>query len=36
MHHENQHIKIISEGLCDSDAENTAVHHGSKLHFEIY
>ncbi len=37
----NQHIRIISEGSCDTedwrnDAENSALHHRNKLHFQIY
>ncbi len=37
----NQHIRMISEGSCDTedwsnDAENTALHHRNKLHFKIY
>ncbi len=36
----NQHIRMISEGSCDTedwrnDAENTAAHHRNKLHFKI-
>ncbi len=38
---ENQHIRIISEGSCDTedwsnDAENTALHLRNKLLFKIY
>ncbi len=34
----NQHIRLISEGSCDTedwsnDAENSALHHRNKLHF---
>ncbi len=37
----NQHIRMISEGSCDTedlrnDAENSALHHSNKLHFNIY
>jgi len=37
----NQHILMISEGSCDTedwsnDAENSALHHRSKLHFQIF
>ncbi len=37
----NQHIRMISEGSCDTedwsnDAENTALHHKNKLHLKIY
>jgi len=37
----NQHIRMISEGSCDTedwsnDAENSALHHRKKLHFKIY
>ncbi len=37
----SQHIRMISEGSCDTedwsnDAENSALHHRSKLHFKIY
>ncbi len=37
----NQHIRMISEGSCDTedwsnDAENAALHHRNKLHFTIY
>jgi len=37
----NQHIRVISEGSCDTedwsnDAENSALHHRNKLHFKIY
>ncbi len=37
----NQHIRMISEGSCDTedwsnDAENSALHHKNKLHFQIY
>jgi len=35
----NQHIRVISEGSCDTedfsnDAENSALHHRNKLHFK--
>ncbi len=35
----NQHIRMISEGSCDTedwsnDAENTALHHRNKLHIK--
>ncbi len=37
----NQHIRMISEGSCDTedwsnDAENSAAHHRNKLSFKIY
>ncbi len=36
----NQHIRMISEGSCDSEdwsnAENSALHHRNKLYFKIY
>uniref|UniRef100_A0A672JSD9 Kelch like family member 23 n=1 Tax=Sinocyclocheilus grahami TaxID=75366 RepID=A0A672JSD9_SINGR len=37
----NNHIRVISEGSCDTedwsyDAENSALHHRNKLHFKIY
>ncbi len=37
----NQHIRMISEGSCDTedwsnDAENSALHHRYKLHFGVY
>ncbi len=37
----NQHIRMISEGSCDTedwsnDAENSTLHHRNKLHFTIY
>ncbi len=37
----NQHIRMISEGSCDTedwcnDAENSALHHRNKLHFTIF
>ncbi len=36
----NQHIRMISEGSCDTeycnDAENSALHHKTKLNFKIY
>ncbi len=37
----NQHIRMISEGSCDTkgwsnDAENSTLHHRNKLHFKIY
>ncbi len=37
----NQHIRMISEGSCDTedwsnDAENSAAHHKNKLHLQIY
>ncbi len=37
----NQHIRMISEGSCDTEdwsnnAENTALHHRNKLHFKMY
>ncbi len=37
----NQHIRMISEGSCDTedwsnDAENSVLHHSNKLHFTIY
>ncbi len=35
----NQHIRMISEASCDTEemtAENSALHHGNKLHFKIY
>ncbi len=37
----NQQIRMISEGPCDTedcsnDAENSASHHGNKLHCKIY
>ncbi len=37
----NQHIRMISEGSCDTedwsnDAENSALHHMNKLHSKIY
>ncbi len=37
----NQHIRMISEGSCDTedwsnDDENTALHHSNKLHFKIH
>ncbi len=37
----NQHIRMISEGSCDTedwsnDNENSALHHRNKLHFKIY
>ncbi len=37
----NQHIKMISEGSCDTEdwcngAENSALHHRNKLHLKIY
>ncbi len=37
----NQHIRMISEGSCDTedwsnDAENSALAHRNKLHFKIY
>ncbi len=37
----NQHIRMISEGSCDTedwsnDVENSALHHMNKLHFTIY
>ncbi len=37
----NQYIRMISEGSCDTedwsnDAENSAAHHRSNLHFKIY
>ncbi len=36
-----QHIRMISEGSCDTedwsnDAENSALHHRNKLHFKMY
>ncbi len=36
----NQHIRMISEGSCDTedwsnDAENSALHHRNKLHCNI-
>ncbi len=35
----NQHIRMISEGSCDTedwrnDAENSAAHHRNELHFK--
>ncbi len=40
-HYANQRIGMISEGSCDTedwcnDAENSALHHKIKLHFNIY
>ncbi len=37
----NQHIRMISEGSCDTedwsnDAENSALHHRNKLHLTLY
>ncbi len=37
----NHHIRMISEGSCDTedwsnDAKNSALHHRNKLHFKIY
>ncbi len=37
----NQHIRMISEGSCDTedwsnDAENSALHHRNKLYFRVY
>ncbi len=37
----NQHIRMISEGSCNTedwsnDAENSALNHRNILHFEIY
>ncbi len=37
----NQHIRIISEGSCDTedwsnDTENSALNHRNKLHFNVY
>ncbi len=36
----NQHIRMISEGSCDTGikilAENSNLHHRNKLHLEIY
>ncbi len=37
----NQHIRVISEGSCDTEdwsnnAENSALHNRSKLHFKIH
>ncbi len=37
----NPHIRMISEGSCDTedwsnDAENSALYHRHKLHFKIY
>ncbi len=37
----NQHIRMITEGSCDTedwsnDAENSALHHRKKIHFKIY
>ena len=37
----NQHIRMISEGSCDTenwsnDAENSALHHRNKLFFKVY
>ncbi len=37
----DQHIRMISEGSCDTedwsnDAENSALYHRNKLHFKIY
>ncbi len=37
----NQHIRMISEGSCDTedwnnDAENSAAHHRNKLRFAIF
>ncbi len=38
----NQHIRMISEGSCDTEevrvmiAENSALHHRYKLHFKFY
>ncbi len=37
----NQHIRMISEGSCDTedwsnDAENSALYHINKLHFKMY
>ncbi len=37
----NQHIRMISEGSCDTedwsnDAGNSALHHRNKLYFKIY
>jgi len=37
----NQHIRIISEGSCDTedwnnDAENSALHHRNTLYFKIH
>ncbi len=37
----NQHIRMISEGSCDTedcsnDAENSALITGNKLHFKTY
>ncbi len=37
----NQHIRMVSEGSCDTedwsnDAENSALHHRNKLHFTIF
>ncbi len=37
----NQHIRMISEGSCDTEdwsneAENSALYHGNKLHFKMY
>ncbi len=37
----NQHIRMISEGSCDTEdwsnnAENSALHHMNKLYFKIY
>ncbi len=36
-----QHIRVISEGSCDTedwsnDAENSSLPHRNKLHFRIY
>ncbi len=36
-----QHIKMISEGSCDTedwsnDAENSALHHRNKFYFKVY
>ncbi len=37
----NQHIRLISEGLCDAedwcnDAENSALRQRNKIHFKIH
>ncbi len=37
----DQHIRMISEGSCDTedwsnDAEKSALHQRNKLHFQIY
>ncbi len=37
----NQHIRMISEGSCDTedwsnDAENSALCHRNKLYFKVY